>query len=291
MLSLQTLFETGSHNTMTYTIERNNDVGPDVSKVIRVIGRFLPILSKPIIYNWSVNQIINVKEQLNNGIRYLDLRVAKKSVDDKIYFLHGLFGAEVNQPLKEIADWLSTHPQETLILDFQHFYKFSEADHLGLIDQVKYVFRGKMCPASSKLDHLTLEWMKLERYQVIVVYRNIVAQNFSNLWPSGLWPTPWPDTVNKDRLVNFLTDGLRSRSRSTGYVSQCVLTPDVPYVIKHIFGTLQRNLCVVCSKVTLPWIENNSPGNGGLNIVISDEVSYNNYVFPKTVIQRNVALL
>lgn len=276
---------------MTYTIQRNDDVGPDVSTAIRIIGRYFPVLSKPIIYNWSINQTNSVKDQLNNGIRYLDLRVARKSRDNKIYFLHGLFGAEVTQPLREIADWISMHPHEVIIMDFQHFYKFSEADHLSLIDQIKYLFRGKMCRVLNKLDHLTLEWMRSERYQVFVIYRNIIARNYDNLWPSGLWPTPWPNTVNKDRLVNFLIDGLRSRSRNAGYVSQCVLTPNVSYVMRHIFGNLQKDLSTVCSRVALPWIEENSPGNGGLNIVISDEISSNNYLFPKTVIQRNALLL
>ncbi|XP_015434771.1 PREDICTED: PI-PLC X domain-containing protein 3 isoform X2 [Dufourea novaeangliae] len=81
----------GSHDTMTYTINRRNDVGPDEPNYIRALGRYCSLVSKPIIFNWSITQHDNIKDQLNGGIRYLDLRVATKPPNGNIYFVHGLF--------------------------------------------------------------------------------------------------------------------------------------------------------------------------------------------------------
>lgn len=281
----------GSHNSMTYTIEKNNDIGPDEPVPIRRFGNRLPIVVKPIIFNWSINQEENVKDQLDGGIRYLDLRVATKAGDNRIYFLHGLYGAEIGQPLRAVNDWLNEHPNEAIIVDFQHFYNFDEASHRGLINQIKFLFRGKLCPVYRRFDNITLQWLNLQRYQVFVVYRNAIAQNYNDLWPSGLWPTPWPETVNSSKLVNFLNDGLQKRSRDAAYVSQCLLTPTGAYITKHICGNLRRDLTPTCRNVTIPWLDKNSPGSGGMNIVITDFVTYDNFLFSKKVIQRNEALL
>ena len=276
---------------MTYTIDRNNDIGPDEPPAVRNMCRYFPVFAKPIIFNWSVNQEENIKDQLNGGIRYFDLRVATKSNDENVYFLHGLYGAEVSQPLNDVADWLSNHPHEVIIIDFQHFYNFTEDHHESLINQVKNVFRDKMCPVLSTLDTITLQWMNIKRHQVFVVYRNLIAQKYKDLWPTRAWPTPWPNTVNPVKLVNFLNDGLRNRLKNIGFISQCLLTPDTSYVVKHVCGNLHRDLFRACRRATMPWIEENSPGNEGMNIVITDFVSTDNFLFSRTVIQRNTALL
>lgn len=275
---------------MTYTIERRNDVGPDELPVVRFLGRYCSLIAKPIIFNWSINQYDNITEQLNGGIRYLDLRLATKS-NDEIHFLHGLYGAEITRPLQDVADWLSSHPNEVVILDFQHFYAFTERHHRSLIDKIRHIFRDKMCPIYGKFDHLTLEWLSFRKYQVFVVYRNIVIRNYTDLWPSGLWPTPWPNTVSTSKLLRFLDSSLQSKVPNIGFVSQCLLTPSVSFVVRHLCGNLHRSLGNRCRSATLSWIQKNHPGTGGMNIVITDYVSVNSFLFSKLVIQRNVTLL
>ncbi|KAK2586455.1 hypothetical protein KPH14_010730 [Odynerus spinipes] len=280
----------GSHNTMTYTIERRNEVGPDMPPFIRVLGRVCSIFSKPIIYNWSVTQKNTVMEQLDSGIRYLDLRVAAKKTGN-IFFLHGLYGSEITKPLEDVAQWLNYHTNEVVFLDFQHFYTFSEADHRSLVAKINQLFGGKLCPTYSSFQHMSLRWLASEKYQIFVIYRNIYAMNHANFWPSALWPTPWPDTVRVNQLVDFLNKKLAMRSPNIAFVSQCLLTPNISYVIKHLCGTLQSNLAPLCQKQILSWINEKKPGSKGLNIVISDFISDKNDLFPKVVIQANVKLL
>lgn len=276
---------------MTYTIEPRNDVGPDEPAFIRRLGRYCSFVAKPIILNWSVTQRDDVKQQLNGGIRYLDLRVATKPRTKDIYFLHGLYGSEITKPLLDIADWLTSHANEVIILDFQHFYAFTEEDHHRLVERINRTFHGKLCPVSSRFEQMTLDWLVTRRHQVFVIYRNIYARNFSNLWPSGLWRTVWPNTVDVRELIDFLNLELQSRPLDIGFVSQCLLTPDTSYVMKHLCGTLQADLVPLCQKAILKWINEKRPGRGGLNIVIADFVSDNNFLFSKTVIQSNVRLL
>lgn len=275
---------------MTYTIEKHSDVGPDEPAFIRTLGRYCSLIAKPIILNWSITQRDDVRQQLNGGIRYLDLRVATKSRTRDMYFLHGLYGSEVGKPLLDIVDWLTSHAGEVVILDFQHFYAFTDEDHRRLVDKIKQIFYGRMCPVTS-FDHVTLRWLVARRYQVFVIYRNVYAHSHEYLWPSGLCRTMWPNTVRVNELIDFLNVELQTRPLDIAFVSQCLLTPDTSYVMKHVCGTLQRDLVPLCQKAILSWINQKQPGRGGLNIVIADFVSDDNFLFSRTVIQNNSKLL
>lgn len=94
------MFCKGSHDSLTYTIKRFNDVGPDESRVVQFFGRYFGLLVKPIIFNWAVTQKCTIESQLNGGVRYFDLRLAGKPGTDSAFFIHGLYGCEVDQPLQ-----------------------------------------------------------------------------------------------------------------------------------------------------------------------------------------------
>ncbi|XP_043275694.1 PI-PLC X domain-containing protein 3 [Venturia canescens] len=282
----------GSHNTMTYGIKRSNDVGPDKPKWLRVLSRFFSFISKPIIYNWSVTQYEDVTIQLNGGIRYLDLRLATKSSNNEsIYFVHGLYGSEVTEPLESVDHWLTAHPEEVVLLDCQHFYEFTKENHRYFVDKIKRIFGNKICPATRNLVDISLSWLNERKYQVLVIYRNEIAAGEKHVWPSGLWPTPWPDTVDPDKMLQFLELRIRNRTPNVGFVSQCLLTPNSAYVVKHLWGSLYRDLATLCRNASLPWIRQHKPGILGLNVVITDFIAYDNYLFSRTVIQRNNELL
>jgi Phosphatidylinositol-specific phospholipase C, X domain. len=84
--------------------------------------------------NWtSETQTYTVKEQLATGVRYLDLRVNKKS-DNQYVIYHGpTNGVNFLSILKDIKDFILTNPSETILLDFQHFKNNSEKDVYDLL--------------------------------------------------------------------------------------------------------------------------------------------------------------
>lgn len=224
--------------------------------------------------------------------RYLDLRLAAKAKNKGIYFVHGLFGAEVTEPLKLTNQWLSAHPGEVVILDCQHFYEFTKDTHSFFVHIIKSIFRDKICPQTIRnLGNINLSWLSERKFQVIVIYRNEIAAVEKDVWPSGLWPTPWPDTVYPEVMINFLDLGLKNRNNNAGFVSQCLLTPDTTYVSKHPWGSLRKDLSITCRNAALPWIARNKPGIFGLNIVITDFVCDDDFLFSRTVVQRNSELL
>lgn len=80
-------------------------------------------------------QTYSIKEQLNTGVRYFDIRVNKLSEDKYVTFHDISNGVDFEPILKDIKDFLLTNKEETLILDFQHFKNKAEDGVKTLIDQ------------------------------------------------------------------------------------------------------------------------------------------------------------
>lgn len=71
-------------------------------------------------------------------------------ITGKLRVLHCLYGQEILDILKDIQTFLDDHLQEVVILDFQHFFQCSDADHAFLINQIQTIFGpGKLLKQSS----------------------------------------------------------------------------------------------------------------------------------------------
>ncbi|GLG95159.1 PI-PLC X domain-containing protein 3 [Gryllus bimaculatus] len=281
----------GSHDSGSCTISRSSAVSPDTSPVVKQLCKIFGAVVKRLVYNWVVTQHSSITEQLSGGIRYLDLRIATKQHSKNLYFVHGLYGDEISNILKDVREYLDTHVKEIVILDFQHFYSFRENDHSNMLGIIHNTFGRKLCPCFDNLYHVTLNWMFAHGYQVIVVYRSRAAAYMQTCWPSSAWPTPWPNTTDVDEMFKFLTQKLASRPPNAGYVTQCVLTPDGPLILLHPFSTLEQRCASICNTASIPWLEKQIPGPEGINVVIFDFFDMAKIPFCQTIIQLNHKLL
>lgn len=202
-----------------------------------------------------------------------------------------LYGMEIEKILQEVDAFLADHEGEIIILDFQHFYSFTKENHSYLMTVIGSYFGSRMCPTSHTLTHVTLQWMKEKGCQVIVIYRNSAAAGVPVYWPSNRWPTPWPETTSIKTMIAFLEEKMAIRPVDTGFVTQCVLTPDRKFFLMHVFSSLEEKCGKPCNKAIIPWLQRQQPGSKGVNIVISDFIKMENIPFCKTVIQLNASLL
>ncbi len=75
----------------------------------------------------------SVKEQLDMGARYFDLRVNK--TEDGYYMYHAMFnGEKFENVLSAITEFIKNNPGEALILDFQHFSGGAEEDVVSMLE-------------------------------------------------------------------------------------------------------------------------------------------------------------
>lgn len=126
-------------------------------------------------------------------------------------------------------------------------------------------------------------------FQVIIIYRHNTSSDL--FWPSSHWPTPWPQTTSFKILTEFLEHGLILRKPNSGYVTQCLFTPDVKYILRHFYSNLRS--CSHSLNVLLPkWIDNQYAGSEhGVNVIIADFINSNGFNFCDIVIKLNYKYL
>lgn len=126
-------------------------------------------------------------------------------------------------------------------------------------------------------------------FQVIIIYRYNIQDN--KFWPSSSWPTPWPQTTSYKKLIKFLKCGLQNRKHNAGYVTQCLFTPDVKYILRYFNLNLQT--CCHPLNIMLPkWINKQKSGcEHGVNVIIADFINMEGFYFCDIVICLNYKYL
>ncbi|KAF4532764.1 hypothetical protein B566_EDAN003544 [Ephemera danica] len=281
---------------MTYCLTPARRVSPDAPESVQFLARVFGSLARRIVCNWSVTQRASVLEQLRGGIRYLDIRLAMTAGLQNPVVAHGLYGEEVGPLLALVDTFLASHPGEVLVLDFQHFYDFTAADHSRLISVLQDLFGPRLCPFwPGAPEEISLRWLCAHGYQIILVYRCDNGRRCAGMWPGETLPTPWPNTTNISALLGILQRGLEARDMRRGHVAQCLLTPK-PATVMCGFGgmcsSLERQLVRPCNDAVIPWLTKQRPGSkrSSLNIAIADFIARDS-PFAATVIQLNAKLL
>ncbi|CAH0720406.1 unnamed protein product, partial [Brenthis ino] len=282
----------GSHDSMTYGITRSSGLAPDAEPVVK---RLYPLFQGTIL-RWTITQAIDALQQLLIGIRYFDLRLATKTGSEDFFFTHGVYAGEIYQPLQQIKQFVDSHPYEVVILDFQHFYGFTQDDHQRLMRYVINLFGPLLVPRQSDLDGITLKRLHRLGQQVIVVYRHQAVYATGDFWQPQMMPSPWPRQDNISGLLNFLKTV--KRHPGTGFVHQAVLTPTPAFILFRWVSNLRDKCAKPVKNEIYPKLEEFSPGRpmnrdgpGAVNVIIADFVDLDDALFPKIIIQLNYKLL
>ena len=291
-LSLFLSFFSGSHDSGSYSLSHGRGLAPDRSwnGTLNAINLFPKLTCRFVIKKWFKTQRVDIKEQLNHGIRYFDLRTASDPFDNDLYFVHGLFGDKILTMLRSLRDFLDSNEREIVFLDFQHFHSVSQAQHITLINNLIQLFENKICPYVKyrRLDELTLAEMWSKKYQVIIFYRNDdLSGRYNELWPSTMLPNPWANTALSSKLIPFLWNGLSNRPSDTFFVHQAILTPSKSLVARNICYSLYSGLSKTGNQKIEEWLLEVKKTNFKPNIIMTDFVDYNDYVLVKRTILIN----
>ncbi|XP_071545689.1 uncharacterized protein [Panulirus ornatus] len=289
-IPLNHLFIPGSHDSFSYSLVAGEEVGPDAPGFVSRLAACCPCLARRAILRWSVTQRACATDQLRHGIRYFDIRVAVRG--SRFYFVHGLYGGDLQPLLSEVGHFLSKHPGEVVLLDFQHFHGLSPADHTALVGLLRTTFSNAICPFFHQLRHLSLAYLARCNYQVLVFYRHTETMRaVSWLWSGDSLPNPWPDATSVPQMLDFLSDRLDIRDPKTFFVTQCVLTPSGNYLAKNLCGKLERSLAAPTNRVLPGWVEGLPAGPPGANVIMTDFVDHEDWAVPRAVVTKNFVSL
>lgn len=113
-----------------------------------------------------------------------------------------------------------------------------------------------------------------------------------------MWPTPWPDQISCRRLQDYLDAALQERPDGAGYVTQCVLTPPVHFILTRFYSSLRRSCAEKVRSKLMDWIRAQRPGKyragaeaARVNVFIADFVELNGMEFSRAVVGLNAKLL
>ncbi|KAJ7378258.1 PI-PLC X domain-containing protein 2 [Desmophyllum pertusum] len=295
LIPLTDLVIPGSHDSGTFSLDKNTEIGPDEPCLIRTLGRCCGCCGsggcvKSVVHNWSVTQSKTIYEQLTSGIRYLDLRVAYRSKDKKIHLLHGLYGWTVQRVLDDVNRFVAENPKEIVILDFNHFYNMDAATrHKTLADMLIAKFgKSLRAPRGDDGPKATLQEMWGKAETIIVIYHNTdVVNAHPSFWSAQFISSPWPNTADVNTLMDYLKEHSAASSVSDDafHVTQAILTPQTKTIIKNICSTLKDVCARPCNRRVTAWLKTLIETKYKFNIIIADFVEIEEFI--PTVIRLN----
>lgn len=147
----------GSHDAFSDGISYTSK--PNVNEGGIVTNKLVNILCKGLVVKMSKAQVVGAKEQLYAGVRYFDVRVTK--VDSEYYTCHGYLSNPLSSYLKDIVEFLDSHPGEFIIFDIQHFYADEEErendDKEYFDDLIAYIDSVKSTNGNSLIDFVSYD--------------------------------------------------------------------------------------------------------------------------------------
>ncbi|KAL9642768.1 hypothetical protein ABK040_009843 [Willaertia magna] len=299
-IPLRLLAIPGTHDSFTHEITATSRLSPDAEDNLREIYKikWIPrsVLGQ-IIARWSKAQQRGALGQLQDGIRYFDIRVCRDNttsdVNEMFKTCHGLYSSRISTILDDVSTFSSVvASKEVIILDFNHFYAMNSDFHSKLRDLIisklgrEVLLSTKQFSVQSTLNDI---WRTNQRIMVIYHDSPTVSSTDGSFWYGSTIDNFWPNVQNLLNLQSFSVSKLADRSSSTLFVTQGVLTPDSSMIAK---GFLNRpsSLMDLADSVTpavLNWIAQKLLDINKFNIIITDW--YNRFDYVSAIVNINKA--
>ena len=175
----------GTHDSGTYAITSSSPVGLDLPSWVPWVRNAAKAAGLPVgavIATWAIAQGQTFLQQLQGGVRYLDLRL--QNVGGQMNFVHGLTGAPLSDLLNDVSQFYTdaSNSQEIIFLDFQHTFGMDATATTSLMTQLQTSFGGLLIPPSVGTN-VTLNTLWAGSGRIIVLYDD--ANTVSNTRSSG----------------------------------------------------------------------------------------------------------
>jgi hypothetical protein len=249
---------------------------PGISKAIPDPAAWITDAAIPAIRGVSAATSRTVLEQLNDGIRCLDLRVYYNAADAGFYTYHGLEGVLITTVLVDVVCFLSSTRGEIVYVTMGHWAGFSESSQydafsklvkqrLGGRAYVRYMSNGRYTnnPFDQTYNDIVSQSGSVQSTVILVNGRS----DDCVFWPSEFSP---PDNVgNSDVLAGLYTDThdlepmiaaqaqqfLAARSAGLPFALYMTLTPQEDDAVDIVVASLASAIAKFATSLLLiPWL-------------------------------------
>jgi hypothetical protein len=281
----------GTHDSATSHIDGSTVMAPgtcadDAVSTAYFWGRDV---GRKMIADWSRAQDTTVWDQLNGGIRYLDIRIARmpaSDYSDSLFTYHGAGSTSAFQVVDDIATFanLPAHRHELVIVDLSHWCEMTAAWHRKFVNHLETKLRNRLIPRTGSSVHDSLEQLT-RRGNVLVIYGDdddIYTADHSRFWSrSDIWsPYKSGGASSAAQLKKELAPYLDQREQHADqlFVLQGQVTPDGSVIGKGVFeGTTLLDIAKETTPQVVDWVSNDW-ATRHLNIVMVDGWQYGDLV-------------
>jgi hypothetical protein len=226
---LATLVLPGSHDAASYSLARGSPVCAARAHKLAGLAAFLAAPR-------ARTQDATLLEQLEGGVRYLDLRVCAVGGEPRRFFVHHTWlGAPLDDALAQIDAFNRAHPREVLLLDFQHLNGFDDEDRRALARDLERRFAGRLLPSNTVPGALTLQQL-WDAHVGIVVLVDRPPSSPHLFDRTSTLVSRWANAASLPALLGALPWMTEESPRL--HVLQWQLTPRFGQFLRHPFSSL-----------------------------------------------------
>jgi len=242
----------GTHDSATFSLHDNFAPGADATleELVEFADK-LGINVFPLVRRWATAQNITLRQQLDAGARYIDLRAcwsepteADPTAPVGWHSFHMILADPIEQLLGQIAGFLEAAPGgEVVIVEVTHLYGSNATTRAKLQAMLQsqlgpYLVKGM--PFNSSLDALTLG-ATVNRVLVLLEDWDGDGET-SGLWPDSLIRGEYADKDNVPDMAKW-DQGLIETLGGTGHIFRLwwTLTEDVDDIIAGVLDPSKPN--------------------------------------------------
>ncbi|GMR48508.1 hypothetical protein PMAYCL1PPCAC_18703, partial [Pristionchus mayeri] len=277
----------GSHDSFAFSssLSTSLPISNDSSPSLRRVGSIPGV--RRFIKRWAITQSLTITEQLEKGIRYLDLRISnppqRDDPDGSFRCVHALYGSPLLQIIESVREFLEKHPGEVVLIDMNHLYGFNEdAVFTDMMQTMLCVLSASQLVLPPNIDRpiceYTLEKLQAAGQNVILLAPYLGDSHpFTDiLWSTRHIQSPWPDSDKIPYILQFLNrlseEWRMQKNPNTLLVYQGVATVKGRDIALHPLSSLENYVSRSMTKAICSWLSERS-SDDGINIVIADFVS------------------
>lgn len=227
----------GAHDAATSTISWKSTIAeghglPPALNNLRYIG--VGFIVNKVIAAWSRAQGASVQGLLNMGVRYLDLRLVRKTSDRSIWTAHGLYGEPLEGVLRAVAAFLAASPTEVVIVDIQDFGNIAEGERPAVMGIVASRLGGKMVTNPAQALAMPLAELLKTPERALVLTDTPSDSLYRKKWLTS----PWWNSQSVAEFTSKLATYMGAYTPNPPYLNviQAVLTPNGDTIKAGAFG-------------------------------------------------------
>ena len=230
----------GTHDSGAYQLDLNASTPMEQTPILDLFKDLAEVdpVAYQVLENLTLSQPLSIFEQLEQGVRALDLRILYNNITQEFYLSHSFATEKLIPVLYKIGYFLSQHPGEILVIvmadDYEHVEQTSpyNSEAAVIIQSAMGDFLIPVSSSGNITDNMTLNDLVAQNQRVLINFENF-------FWPSGVLNQYWPNGQTANESMSVIETYLPEFSKLGQNLLNLVfftVTPDASSILKNLIA-------------------------------------------------------